>query len=194
MGQIFITLIISIIILALAVIGVLALYFFFWRPLLELTKTARLARTTKNWKMPNFSRFIFLGPLASEIYKMALGLKSARQSAREEARLKLEKSDTPWTEERLKEFMKSYLKDRNIYMVSSTEPYVHEKKGNKISRTFRRSSLILKKTSLSFIMSCLPVPIAMRRIMAFMSAIRKFGISTKPRCATGFCITRFSEF
>ncbi|OGZ79396.1 MAG: hypothetical protein A2528_03775 [Candidatus Staskawiczbacteria bacterium RIFOXYD2_FULL_37_9] len=148
MGQIFITLIISIIILALAVIGVLALYFFFWRPLLELTKTARLARTTKNWKMPNFSRFIFLGPLASEIYKMALGLKSARQSAREEARLKLEKSDTPWTEERLKEFMKSYLKDRNIYMVSSTEPYVHEKKGNKISYRVPASGMVTAVESL----------------------------------------------
>lgn len=41
--------------------------------------------------------------------------------------MRLEKIDTPWTAERLKEFIKGHLKDRPIYVVSNREPYVHSK-------------------------------------------------------------------
>lgn len=66
-----------------------------------------------------------LAPLVTEISKMTTSLRQARQSASEEARMRLEKLDTPWTAERLKEFIKAYLKDRPIFVVSNREPYVH---------------------------------------------------------------------
>ncbi len=69
----------------------------------------------------------FMQPLTSEITKMSASLRQARTAASEEARMRLQKLDTPWTAERLKEFIKAYLKDRPIYVVSNAEPYVHTK-------------------------------------------------------------------
>jgi len=71
-------------------------------------------------------------PLTSEISKMTASLHQARRAASEEARLRLEKIDTPWTAERLKEFIKAYLKDRPIYIVSHAEPFIHRKVGRDI--------------------------------------------------------------
>lgn len=70
------------------------------------------------------------GPLSSEISKMTTSLKQARSAASEEARMRLEKLDTPWTAERLREYMKAYLKDRQLFVVSNREPYVHTKTKN----------------------------------------------------------------
>lgn len=72
----------------------------------------------------------FWAPLSSEISKMTTSLRQARSAASEEARMRLEKLDTPWTAERLKEFMKAYLKDRPLFVVSNREPYVHHKTKN----------------------------------------------------------------
>ena len=69
----------------------------------------------------------FFEPLAGEISKVTTSLRQARHAASEEARMRLEKIDTPWTAERLKEFIKGHLKDRPIYVVSNREPYVHSK-------------------------------------------------------------------
>lgn len=66
-------------------------------------------------------------PLSMEISKMTHSLKQARTAASEEARMRLEKLDTPWTAERLKEFMKAYLKDRPLFVVSNREPYEHQR-------------------------------------------------------------------
>lgn len=74
----------------------------------------------------------FWQPLSSEISKMTHSLKQARSAASEEARLRLEKLDTPWTAERLREFMKAYLKDRPLFVVSNREPYEHQRTKNGI--------------------------------------------------------------
>lgn len=68
----------------------------------------------------------FFRPLATEISKMTHSLTQARRAASEEARMRLEKLDSPWTAERLKEFVKAYVKDRPIYVVSNREPYTHD--------------------------------------------------------------------
>ncbi|MEK9154432.1 MAG: trehalose-6-phosphate synthase [Patescibacteria group bacterium] len=78
---------------------------------------------------PNSS---FFKPLAGEISKVTKSLRQARQSASEEARMRLEKIDSPWTSERLREFIKAHLKDRPIFVLSNREPYVHNKVKNKI--------------------------------------------------------------
>lgn len=73
-----------------------------------------------------------LAPLASEISKVTTSLHQARRSASEEARMRLEKLDSPWTAERLKEFVRAYVKDRPIFALSNAEPYMHRRVKGKI--------------------------------------------------------------
>lgn len=75
----------------------------------------------------------FFKPLAGELSKVTASLRQARHAASREARLRLEKLDSPWTAERLSEFIKVYLKERPLYVLSNREPYVHEKVKNKIA-------------------------------------------------------------
>lgn len=84
----------------------------------------------------------FFKPLAGEISKVTASLKQARFAASQEARLRLEKLDSPWTAERLKEFIKAYLKDRPIYVLSNREPYVHERIKNRLEWTVPAGGLI----------------------------------------------------
>lgn len=101
-----------------------------YRPLMQLEALVRSARTGGEVEGAA-AHHSFFSPLTSEITKMTKSLRQARLAASEEARLRLEKIDTPWTAERLKEFIKAYLKDRPIYVISNREPYVHTKvKGN----------------------------------------------------------------
>ena len=79
--------------------------------------------------VPNSS---FFKPLEGEISKVTKSLRQARKSASDEARMRLEMIDSPWTAERLREFIKAYLKDRPIFVLSNREPYVHSKTKNKI--------------------------------------------------------------
>lgn len=46
--------------------------------------------------------------------------------------MRLEKIDSPWTEERLKEFIKAYLPNKKIFIVSNREPYIHHLVKNKV--------------------------------------------------------------
>lgn len=77
----------------------------------------------------------FFEPLAGEISKVTNSLRQARHSASEEARMRLEKIDSPWTAERLKEFVKAYLRDRPIFVLANGEPYINTKPKNKIEWT-----------------------------------------------------------
>lgn len=69
-------------------------------------------------------------PLTKEISKMRRSLVEARFAAQEEARSSLERLASPWTAERLKEFIADAAKDRPIVLVSHREPYVHTKIGD----------------------------------------------------------------
>ena len=104
------------------------------KPLMNLVESVRSARTAGQTN-PNLHRIkdhAFFKPLVGEIAKMTKSLSDARSSASEEARMRLEKLDTPWTAERLKEFIKAYLKNRPIFVVSNREPYIHQKVKNEI--------------------------------------------------------------
>src|SRR3989344_8724044 len=68
-----------------------------------------------------------------EISHIRGSLMEARITVNEEAKLGLQKLDSPWTEQKLKVFVKNILKDRVIFMVSNREPYIHTKKGKNIS-------------------------------------------------------------
>ncbi len=101
------------------------------RGLVETLKLARMGGAEQPSKVLTSS--FFFRPLVKEISNIKSSLIEARTSASEEARLRLEKLDSPWTAERLKEFIKDRLKGRTIFMVSNREPYIHTKNGGKIT-------------------------------------------------------------
>lgn len=105
-----------------------------YEPIKGLVETLKLARTG-GLAQPSkgLTSSFFFRPLVQEISNIRNSLLEARVSASEEARLRLGKLDSPWTPQRLKEFTKDILKDRTIFMVSNREPYIHTKKGGKIS-------------------------------------------------------------
>jgi len=114
-----------------AVVVALIWWLFFRRlkAFADLVKSARMGRPSAIVETEDSDKFF--SSLASEISKMSSSLRQARSAASEEARMRLEKLDTPWTAERLQEFIKAHLRDRPIYVVSNREPYVHEKVGRK---------------------------------------------------------------
>lgn len=91
--------------------------------LVESVKKIRMGEGKESFK--DESKYSFFTPLATEITHITKSLSQARLSAQEEARMRLEKLDTPWTAERLSEFIKATLKDRPIFVVSNREPYEH---------------------------------------------------------------------
>lgn len=113
-----------------------------YAPIKNLVETLKLARSgdlKQNSKTLKNS-FLF-GPLVNEVTSIRRSLMEARSTASEEARMRLEKLDSPWTAQRLKEFLKDILKDRAIFMVSNREPYIHTKNGGKISYYFPASGM-----------------------------------------------------
>lgn len=113
-----------------AAISVLIRYVFYGaiQRIVESMRSIRSGERHETGKPP----LGFLQPLTNEITKMSTSLRQARTAASEEARMRLQKIDSPWTAERLREFMKAYFKDRQIYVVSNAEPYVHTKGRNGI--------------------------------------------------------------
>lgn len=93
------------------------------RPLVKLAESIRSVRS--GGTVAESQHDFFFRPLATEVGKLAQSLSQARRAASEEARMRLEKLDTPWTAERLREFVKAYVKDRPIYVVSHSEPFAH---------------------------------------------------------------------
>lgn len=98
-------------------------------PLSNLAESIRSARSGKSPYLSESKHDFFFRPLAAEIGKLAQSLMQARSAASEEARMRLEKIDSPWTAERLKAFIASYIKDRPIFVISHSEPYIHRHVG-----------------------------------------------------------------
>ncbi|OGE26160.1 hypothetical protein A3C26_01385 [Candidatus Daviesbacteria bacterium RIFCSPHIGHO2_02_FULL_39_12] len=111
-------------------------------PIRGLVETLKLARMGGVERSPKgLTSSFFFRPLVKEISNIRSSLIEARTSASEEARMRLEQLDSPWTAERLKEFVKDLLKGRSIFMVSNREPYVHTKNGGRISYYFPASGM-----------------------------------------------------
>src|SRR3989338_2935612 len=91
--------------------------------LVESVKKIRMGEGKESFK--DEGKYSFFTPLAKEITHITKSLSQARLSAQEEARMRLEKLDSPWTSERLSEFIKATLKERPIFVVSNREPYEH---------------------------------------------------------------------
>ncbi len=103
-----------------------------FKPISRLTKAIQAIRRGDTVTEDHREHYSFLQPLTSEISKISASLRQARLTASEEARMRLEKLDSPWTAERLKEFIKAYFKNRPIYVITHREPYIHTKTKNGI--------------------------------------------------------------
>jgi trehalose 6-phosphate synthase len=121
----------------------LTLRFLIYQPIKSIAETIRLSRTNDDMtppaKLPN--NFI-LQPLIREISHYTKSLYEARQAVREEARSNVENIDSPWTEQRLYEYVKKILGNRKVFVVSNREPYIHTKKNNKISYIVPASGMV----------------------------------------------------
>lgn len=111
-----------------------------YRAILRIADSIRSVRSGEVGDAPP-DMYLFR-PLTTELQKLATSLRRARSAASEEARMRLEKLDSPWTAERLKEFIKAYLKDRPIFVVSNAEPYVHTKRGNAVAESVPAGGVI----------------------------------------------------
>jgi alpha,alpha-trehalose-phosphate synthase [UDP-forming] len=130
-----------------ALFAIIAIFFvlrwLIFRPIFKLVKSIRAIRAGGQGQELNYlEKHSFFGPLAEEVSKISASLLKARSAAVEEARLRMEKLDSPWTAERLQEFVKSYLKDKKIFAVSNREPYVHNEIKNKIEYSIPASGMV----------------------------------------------------
>lgn len=110
------------------------------RSLVKFLKSARTGDLEQN--SPSLPAFLFFRPLIKEISSIRGSLIEARITANEEAKLGLQKLDSPWTEQKLKVFVKDVLKDRTIFMVSNREPYIHTKNGRDINYYVPASGMV----------------------------------------------------
>lgn len=111
----------------------LLLRWIIYEPIKNLVETLKLVRSGNRVRgSTNIVNSVFFRPLQREIFNVEQSLFQARLDASEEARVSLKKLDSPWTAERLKQFVKDLLKDRTIVVVSNREPYIHTKVGNEI--------------------------------------------------------------
>lgn len=121
----------------------LILRWLIYKPIQSLVESLQQERLTSGKKPSNFtSHNPLFRPLLKEFSHIQQNLIQARLAASEEAKATLEKLDSPWTAERLKQFTKDLFKNRTIITVSNSEPYVHTKTGNDISYHVPATGLI----------------------------------------------------
>lgn len=110
------------------------------RNLVSFLKSARSENLEQISKNPTTS-FLFK-PLFKEVANIRRSLHEARSVATEEARLRMEKLDSPWTAHRLKAFMKDILNGREFIVVSNREPYIHTREKGEIRYHIPASGMV----------------------------------------------------
>lgn len=114
-----------------------------YEPIKTLVKFLKSARTGDlEQDSPSLPVSLFFRPLIKEVSNIRRSLIEARIIANEEAKLGLEKLGSPWTEQKLKVFVKDVLKNRTIFMVSNREPYIHTKNGRSVSYHIPASGIV----------------------------------------------------
>lgn len=113
-----------------------------YKPIRQLASSMKSARITGSQSADLMPQSFLFRPLAREFITIRRSLIEARRVAHEEARTNLERLDSPWTSERLHEFVNRILKDRTIVAISMGQPYNHIKVGNEISYLVPAGGLI----------------------------------------------------
>ena len=113
---------------------VIAVRWIIFEPIKSVVESMKLARQGKLEQNPEkLSTHAIFQPVFKEVGSMGRSLLEARRIASEEARLRLEKLDSPWTTQRLREFVHETLKDKPIFVISNREPYVHEMNNGRVT-------------------------------------------------------------
>ncbi|MDI6765909.1 MAG: trehalose-6-phosphate synthase [Bacteroidota bacterium] len=100
-------------------------------PIAQIADWLKGLRMGKIKQPLNLPRGDVLGPLANEVTILVKNLALARASAEVEARLRAE-SESLWTAERLKEHVRQEVGNKNLYVISNREPYMHQRRGGTI--------------------------------------------------------------
>lgn len=124
-----------------AIVTALLVYLNIMTPIRRATEWIKKVRKGEVCEKFDLQGQQLLGPLANEITKMAKSLQMARLSAEEEARLR-HTTDSRWTPERLKEFVREKLQGKPLFVVSNREPYMHIRKGKEIECIVPASGLV----------------------------------------------------
>lgn len=124
-----------------ALTALVIIYLNVMTPIRRTTEWIKKIRLGEHPEKLNSNEAKLLGPLANEISKMAKSLEMARLSAEEEAKLR-QMTQSLWTSERLKEFVKTKLENRLLFVVSNREPYMHIKKGKDIECIVPASGMV----------------------------------------------------
>ena len=115
-------------------ISLVTLFLIRWGILGPITQTAtwlKKIRTGDITQEPTLPRGKLFAPIAKEATRLAKTLSQAKTAAQEEAKLR-QTTESLWTPDRLKEFIKSKLEGKSIFMLSNREPYMHVHRGQKI--------------------------------------------------------------
>ena len=124
-----------------AIVAIIIVRFIVLKPLSYLVEYIRDIRLGDRDDI-SVQRFSLYRPLIGEIRKMTQSLSEARRAAREEARLRIQHLDAPWTAERLKEFIKLYVKGRPLFVISNREPYMHVREGAQVKCVVPPSGMV----------------------------------------------------
>lgn len=126
-----------------SVATLLVIRWLIYEPIKSLVKFLKLARTGDlEQDLPSLPASYFFRPLTKEVSNIRGSLMEARIIADEEAKLGLQKLGSPWTEQKLRVFVKDVLKGRTIFMVSNREPYIHTKNGRNINYYVPASGMV----------------------------------------------------
>jgi len=104
----------------------------------EWMKQLRVEKNKEPLRLPSGGIF---EPLTREVRQMARTISAAREAAEEEARLR-NAGESMWTAVRLKEQVRTLLRERPLFVISNREPYVHENRGKKIECLVPASGLV----------------------------------------------------
>ena len=115
-----------------------------WSVLAPLTRVTQWTRDVMSGKVETRGALPMgeaFRPLAHELNRLAVKLKSATASAEEEARLR-EAGESLWTPERLRIYLEKLLDGSRLFVVSNREPYMHVHRGAAIETVVPASGLV----------------------------------------------------
>jgi trehalose 6-phosphate synthase len=120
----------------------LVIYFDLQAPIKKTTLwIKKVRRGEEPVSLKNLRKKNFLRPLIHEVAQVVKSLSMARLAAEEEARLR-QLSESIWTPARLKEFIKTKLNGKSVFVVSNREPYRHVQKGKEVVCEVPASGLV----------------------------------------------------
>ncbi|MBI5968219.1 MAG: trehalose-6-phosphate synthase [Deltaproteobacteria bacterium] len=110
-------------------------------PIARMAEWIKSLRTEKNLEPLSSPPGGVFEPLTREVTHIAKSISLAREVAEEEARLR-HRAEALWTPTRLKEQIRTLLREKSLFVVSNREPYMHERRGRKIETLVPASGLV----------------------------------------------------